>query len=263
MLKKTELQIQKISFICKVIENILDNLLLDHIFLGNKLLNIKQVIQKEFKKHDILTIKNFVIDGYLVDDICHISQKNQVVHGNGDSDLIEEGILKIDLVGYKEGVFGDAARSYIIGNISEQKKNLVETSKKAFFDVLNFVKTGDYFYKIPKLIQNRITKNKFFTSELLGGHGIGEKLHEEPFIPNFFNDKIKEKYSVVLEEGIVFAIEPMVFLKSPNLFIEDKYLNNSNTIHVPISDSTKDNMIAHYENTVFFDKEGIKMISEF
>lgn len=258
MLVKTKLQIQKISFICKVIENILDNLVIHEIYENNDVQNIKNVIQKEFDKNNILTVKNFVVDGMLVDEICHISQGNQVVHGNGRSKKIEKGILKIDLVGFKDGVYGDAARSYIVGESTEEMKKVLDTSKKAFLDVLNLVKTGDYFYKISKVIHKQISKNDLFTSDILGGHGIGEKLHENISIPNHFDDTIKNNYSFLIQENTVLAIEPIVFLKKPNLFLEE----NNTEIHVPILDKNIHNIISHYENTIYFDKEGAKLISD-
>ena len=215
---KSSPQLKKISYICRVIENILDNLLPDILYLGASLSSRRELVLKEFEKYGISSIKDFVIDGLLVNEVCYISQLNQVVHANDNSEIVEKAILKIDLVGFKDGVFGYAARSYII-EATQEMFDIVEPARQSFNNVLNFVKTAHYFYKIPGLICETIKKNKWLVSERLGGHGIGEKLHEFPFIPNYFDKAMKKKgsaYDFILEEAMVFAVEPVVFSKHIN-----------------------------------------------
>ena len=112
--------------------------------------------------------------------IC-ISINDEVIHGIPSKHrIIKEGdIVSVDTVALKDGFNGDAARTFMIGNVSKEAKRLVEVTKQAFCE----------------------------------GHGIGRQMHEDPGIPNYG----KAGRGIRLEPGMTLAIEPMVIAGKPNI----------------------------------------------
>ena len=170
--------------------------------------------------------------------IC-VSINDEVIHGIPSKRVkIKQGdIVSVDLVVEKNGFHGDAARTYLIGKVSEDAKRLVEVTKQAFFEGIRFAKVGNRLGDICHAIGEYIEKNGYSVVKEFQGHGIGRNMHEEPGIPNYG----KKAKGIKLESGMTLAIEPMVIQGKPGIIEQD----DGWTI------ITEDgSLAAHYENTI-------------
>ena len=196
-------------------------------------------------KHDC-TPSCLGYEGYPA-SVC-ISINDEVVHGIPGNRKIKDGdIVSVDLVVCYKGYHADATRTFIVGNVSEDIKNLVIYTKEAFYEGLKKVKEGTRVYEISQAIEDYAHEHGLSVVEELVGHGIGTDMHEDPNIPNY-NDGNNTK----LKAGMTIAIEPMLNLGSKEIYIAD----DDWTV------KTRDHMAsAHYENTVLVTKDGYEIIT--
>jgi len=170
--------------------------------------------------------------------IC-VSINDEVIHGiPSKKTIIKEGdVVSIDLVVFKNGFNGDAARTHIVGKGSKQAVNLVNVTKQAFFEGIKYAKKGNRIGDISHAIGEFVHKNGYSVVREFQGHGIGRQMHEDPGIPNYG----KAGRGIRLEPGMTLAIEPMVIEGKPDILeLEDGW-----TI------ITEDgSLAAHYENTI-------------
>ena len=181
--------------------------------------------------------------------IC-ASINDEVIHGIPSKKVIlkDGDIISIDLVAYKNGFNGDCARTYIVGNVSEETKRLIEVTKKAFFEGLKYAKKGYRIGDISHAIGEYVEKNGYSVVKEFQGHGIGREMHEDPGIPNYG----KEGRGTKLEPGMTLAIEPMVIMKKPNIL----QLDDGWTI------ITEDgSLAAHYENTILITEKDPEVLT--
>ena len=170
--------------------------------------------------------------------IC-ISINDEVIHGvPSKNKIIREGdIVSIDTVALKNGYNGDAARTFMIGNVSKEAKRLVEVTKQAFFEGIKYAKPGFRIGDISHCIGEYVKSQGYSVVREFQGHGIGKQMHEDPGIPNYG----KAGRGIRLEPGMTLAIEPMVIQGKPNIL----ELDDGWTI------ITEDgSLAAHYENTI-------------
>lgn len=180
--------------------------------------------------------------------IC-ASLNEQVVHGFcSDIPLKEGDIISIDCGVIWEGYHTDAARTFPVGNVTKEKQNLINVTKQSFFEGIKDIKAGSKLGHISHRIQVCLETNGYGVVRELVGHGVGEKLHEDPCVPNYG----KYNSGVVLQEGMTLAIEPMSTLGKKDVYLED----NDWTV------STVDGLVsAHYENTVLITKDGVEILT--
>jgi methionyl aminopeptidase len=139
--------------------------------------------------------------------IC-TSVNNQVVHGIPDSRRLKEGdIISIDLGAIYKGYYGDSARTFPVGNIGEEAKNLLTVTEEALYKGIEKARVGNRIRDISQAIQSWVEAHGFSVVREFVGHGIGRELHEEPQIPNFVSP---DQGMIRIEEGMVLALEPMV-----------------------------------------------------
>lgn len=172
-----------------------------------------------------------------------------VVHGiPGERELEEGQIIGIDVGTEIDGFYGDAARTFLVGEVNFEKKRLAETAKDSFFAGIKHAlpgkRVGDISHGVQKMVEGR----GFSVVRALVGHGIGRNLHEEPQIPNYGNPGIGPK----LLEGMVLAIEPMINIGTYDV----KVLQDSWTI---VTADMKPS--AHYENTILITSGGAEILS--
>ena len=178
------------------------------------------------------------------------SINDTVIHGiPSKKDIIKDGdLVSIDLVIFKNGFNGDAARTFIVGNASEEAKRLVEVTKQAFFEGIKFAKPGYRVGDISNAIGNFVWNNGFDVVREFQGHGIGREMHEEPGVPNFG----KAGRGIRLEPGMTIAVEPMVTAGNPDILeLEDGW-----TI---VTEDGK--LSAHYENTILITENEPKILT--
>ena len=168
-----------------------------------------------------------------------------VVHGIPSKEkILKEGdIITIDCGAYLNGFHGDAARTFRVGQVSEETDRLIRITKESFFKGVEQVNLGQRLGDVSHAIQTHIESNGFSVVRDFTGHGIGRDLHEGPSIPNYGVANRGPKLRV----GMALAIEPMV---------------NLGTYHVKVLEDnwttvTRDGMLsAHYENTVILTENG-------
>lgn len=182
--------------------------------------------------------------------IC-ASINDEVVHGIPSEKriLVEGDIISIDIGATNEGYVADAARTYAVGNISDDAKNLIEVTKGSFFEGLKYCKENEKLGSVSNAIGEHISKNGYSYVVEFVGHGVGKDMHEDPKIPNYGVSNT----GINIKSGMAFAIEPMVNMGRPE-------------IEIDTSDNwtarTKDGSLsAHYENTVIIDKDTPKVIT--
>lgn len=181
--------------------------------------------------------------------IC-ASINDVVIHGiPSGRELLKDGdIISVDLVVLKNGFHGDCARTYIVGEISDKTKKLVEITKQAFFEGIKFAKKGYRIGDVSNAIGNFVEKNGFSVLREFQGHGIGREMHEDPGIPNYG----KPGKGIRLEPGMTLAIEPMVTMGSGDIL----ELDDGWTI------ITEDSSLsAHYENTILITENSPEILT--
>ena len=168
-----------------------------------------------------------------------VSVNDEVIHGiPSKRTIIQEGdVVSIDLVTFKNGFHGDAARTFIVGKASKEAQKLVDITKQAFFEGIQFAKPGFRIGDISHRIGEFVESHGYNVVREFQGHGIGRQMHEDPGIPNYG----KAGRGMRIEPGMTLAIEPMVMAGKPNIL----ELDDGWTI------VTEDgSLAAHYENTI-------------
>lgn len=168
--------------------------------------------------------------------IC-ISVNDEVVHGIGGDRVLKEGdIVGLDGGVKHKGMISDSARTVAVGSISKEDEELMKATKEALMAGIKAAKCGNYVNDISCAIEKSIPK-KYGIVKILSGHGVGYKVHEEPYVPNFDDGVQGPK----LVPGLVLAIEPML-----NLGTDEVYLADDGYTFI-----TKDHKkSAHFEHTI-------------
>lgn len=148
------------------------------------------------------------------------SINNEVCHGIPDESIIlEEGdIINVDVSTILDGYFSDASRMFMIGNVSERARKLVEVTKECVELGLAQAKPWNHLGDIADAINTYAKANGYSVVEDIGGHGIGLEFHEEPWVG--YNSKAGTEMLMV--PGMVFTIEPMVNMGKADIYIDDE-----------------------------------------
>jgi len=138
-----------------------------------------------------------------------LSLNHEVVHGMPSKEkiLMEGDILGIDCGLEYRGYFTDMAKTVGVGKISRDTKKLLAVTEEALMQGIKQAKVGNKLSNISRAVQATVEKNGFSVVRQLVGHGIGDKPHEDPQIPNYVDRNYED---IVLKKGMVLAIEPMV-----------------------------------------------------
>ena len=178
-----------------------------------------------------------------------ISINEIVVHGIPDDRVIQDGdIVSVDIVADKNGYHGDACRTYCIGNVSPEKKQLVERTEECFFKAIENLKAGTPLFDIGYRVQKHAESFGYGVIRSYTGHGIGKEMHEDPSVPNFG----KLGTGMRLRAGTVLCIEPMIALGDWRVkLLPDGW--------GAITADRK--AAAHYENTVVVREDGVEILT--
>lgn len=132
---------------------------------------------------------------------------DEIVHGIPGLRVLKNGeIISIDVGVKKNGYFGDAALTIPVGEISEEKKRLLEITEKSLYLGIKKAVNENKVHDISEAVQEYVEINGFSVVRELCGHGVGKYLHEDPSIPNYG----KKGTGAKLKTGMTIAIEPMV-----------------------------------------------------
>lgn len=180
--------------------------------------------------------------------ICS-SVNEQVVHGIPGPRVLNEGdLVSIDLGVQFQGYYGDAARTFPVGVVSEAAQSLIQVTEEALQVGISYCQMGNRLSDISHAIQRYVEERGYSVVRDFVGHGIGTAMHEAPQIPNF-GPPGRGPY---LQEGMVLALEPMVNMKGYGVHI----LPDGWTV-----ETNDGSLSAHFEDTVFITREGNEILT--
>ncbi|MDR1973362.1 MAG: type I methionyl aminopeptidase [Bacteroidales bacterium] len=180
-----------------------------------------------------------------------ISINEVVVHGfPSDYELKEGDIVSIDCGVYKNGFHGDSAYTFAIGEVGEEKRKLMQTTKEALYKGIEQAREGNRVGDISYAVQSYCEAQGYGVVRELVGHGVGAHLHEKPDVPNFGRQGSGKR----LRAGMVIAIEPMITMGTHRV----RWAKDGWGVF------TQDSLpAAHYEHDVVIGKNGADILSSF
>lgn len=178
-----------------------------------------------------------------------VSVNEEVVHGIPGGRVIKDGdIVGLDYGVEYKGMITDSAITVAVGSVSPQAQKLIELTKKSMMAGIGAVKAGAHVGDISAAVEAVLKPAGYGIVEDLAGHGVGDSLHEEPWIPNFG----KSGKGPILEAGMTICIEPMATLGGKKVRIaKDRW-----TVY------TKDmSLAAHFEHTILVTEKGYEILT--
>ncbi len=179
-----------------------------------------------------------------------VSVNEMVVHGIPDREtILKDGdIVSVDLCAYKNGFHGDAARTFCIGNVAPEVKQLVDVTKECFFKGIEGLKAGTPLFDIGYKVQKYAESFGYGVIRSYTGHGIGREMHEDPSVPNYG----KAGTGIRLKAGTVICVEPMIAMGNWRV----------KTLPDGWGAVTVDGKpAAHYENTLVVREDGVELLT--
>lgn len=179
-----------------------------------------------------------------------VSVNEVVVHGIPSDRIILDGdIVSVDITAEKNGYNGDAARTFLIGNVSEEKRKLVKVTEECFFKAIENLRAGVPLFDIGYAVQTHAESHGYGVVRALVGHGIGRDMHEDPSVPNYG----KKGTGMRLKAGMTICIEPMI-----NMGTYKVNFSRDDGWTVTTADGLPS---AHYENTVLIKEDGVEILT--
>lgn len=167
-----------------------------------------------------------------------ISVNDEIIHGIPGKRVIQEGdIVSVDVGAYIGGFHGDCAATFACGSISKEAQDLIDVTRKSFFEGLRYAKEGHRLQDISAAIQQYAESHGYSIVREYVGHGVGAQMHEAPEIPNYGTPGRGPR----LLRGMTLAIEPMVNAGSAAI----KQMPDGWTVR-----TLDGSWAAHYENTI-------------
>lgn len=213
-LLKTPAQIEKIKESCKVNIAVLD-FIAEHIREGITTEQIDQWVYEETTKRGAIPA-DLNYEGYpksvctsVNEQVCHGIPSPKVVLKDGD-------IINVDCSSILDGYFSDSSRMFLIGNVSEEKKKLVEVTREAVYKGLEQVKPWGYLGDMAEAVNAHVTAHGYSVVREIGGHGVGLEFHEDPWVGYIG----KRGTGMLLVPGMMFTIEPMVNMGKPDVYTD-------------------------------------------
>ena len=238
-------EIEHISESAQIVADTLD-MLTEKVESGISLMELDTLAEEFIRSRDAIP----AFKGYMgfPATLC-ISVDDEVVHGIPSNKILNNGqIVGIDCGALKNGYYGDSARTFPVGDISDQDKKLIDITQEALYLGINEAVPGNYVSDIGHAIQKFVEPKGYSIVRELVGHGIGTNLHEDPQVPNYGDPGM----GVKLKEGMCLAIEPMINRGGKEVYT----LDDGWTI------KTKDGFnSAHFEHTIAIRKDGPEVLS--
>lgn len=147
------------------------------------------------------------------------SINEQVCHGIPSEDIVlkDGDIINVDVSTILNGYYSDSSRMFCIGNVSEEKKKLVEVTRQCVEKGLEQVKPWGYLGDMSQAVYEHAHANGYSVVREIGGHGIGLEFHEDPWVGYIG----KAGTGMLLVPGMMFTIEPMINMGSHEIFVDD------------------------------------------
>lgn len=219
-----------------------------HIKPGVTTLHLNNIAEEFIRGHG--AIPSFLGYNGFPYSLC-ISVNENVVHGFPSEYILKNGdIISVDCGTEKNGFCGDSAYTFCVGEVAEDVKKLLRTTKESLYEGIAKAVEGNRIGDIGEAVQMYCEKKGFSVVRELVGHGIGRKMHESPEVPNYG----RRGTGPQLKRGMCIAIEPMINQGSKNVVFE----SDGWTVR------TKDRkMSAHFEHTVAIREGKADILSTF
>jgi methionyl aminopeptidase len=219
-----------------------------HIRVGITTLELDKIAEDFIRSNG--AVPGFLGYGGFPNTLC-ISVNDQVVHGIPSNYALKEGdIVSVDCGVLQNGYYGDSAYTFGVGKVDEKVKKLLEITKESLSLGIDSAQHGNRIGDIGYAIQKHCQAAGFSVVRKLVGHGVGKNLHEDPEVPNFG----KRGQGVLLKEGMVIAIEPMINMGNRDV-VQEKDGWTIRTIDRKPS--------AHFEHTIAIRKGKAEILSTF
>lgn len=218
----------------------------DKIAAGVKTIEIDQMVHEfTLKRGGIPATLGY--NGY--PKSCCTSINDTVCHGIPDETVIKEGdIINVDLTTILDGYFSDSSRMYMIGEVSDKAKRIVEETHTCMMKGIEAVKPYECVERIAEAIESYANSKGYSVVEALGGHGIGVKFHEDPHIHHYTTGSD----GMVMVPGMIFTIEPMINEKDFDVVV----LDDDWTVK-----TIDGGLSAQWEHTILVTDEGAEIIT--
>jgi len=143
--------------------------------------------------------------------VCHGIPSDEVVLKDGD-------IINVDVSTIYNGYFSDSSRMFCIGDVSEEKRKLVDVTKECIEIGLEQVKPWGFLGDMGQAVHEHAMKNGYTVVQEVGGHGIGNEFHEDPWV-SYVSEKGTE---MLMVPGMVFTIEPMLNMGADEIYLDEE-----------------------------------------
>ena len=219
-----------------------------HIRVGVTTLELDKIAEDFIRSNG--AVPGFLGYGGFPNTLC-VSVNDQVVHGIPSNYALKEGdIVSVDCGVLQNGYYGDSAYTFCVGKVDEKVKKLLKITKESLSLGIDSAQHGNRVGDIGYAIQKHCQAAGFSVVRKLVGHGVGKNLHEDPEVPNFG----KRGQGVLLKEGMVIAIEPMINMGNRDV-VQEKDGWTIRTIDRKPS--------AHFEHTIAIRKGKAEILSTF
>jgi methionyl aminopeptidase len=179
-----------------------------------------------------------------------ISVNDEIVHGIPGERVIEDGdVVSIDVGLTHRNLVVDHAKSVIVGSAPKRVQELLQVTERSLYAGIDAAKVGGHVGDISASIEEWQVNHRFGNVRELGGHGVGHKVHEDPYVPNYG----RKGTGPQLKEGMVLALEPMFILDGTE---DIRQMPDGYTI---VTHSGA--YAAHFEHTIAFTKDGVEILT--
>ena len=181
---------------------------------GITTLKLDKIAEEFIRDHG--AVPSFLGYGGFPNTLC-VSVNEQIVHGIPSNYELKDGdIVSIDCGTLKNGFNGDSAYTFCVGEVAYDVRRLLKTTKQSLYLGIEQAVEGKRVGDISNAVQTYCEKKGYSVVRELCGHGVGNRLHEDPEVPNYG----RRGCGPLLKSGMVIAIEPMINLGSRNIVIE-------------------------------------------
>ena len=176
------------------------------------------------------------------EEVCHGIPSKDIILQDGD-------IINVDVSTIYNGYFSDASRMFMIGNVSEAKRRLVQVTKECLEKGIEAAKPWGFLGDVGAVIQAHAEKNGYTVVREFCGHGVGLKFHEIPEVEHVG----RKGTGMLLVPGMIFTIEPMINMGKADIFIDEE---NDWTV---ITEDEQPS--AQWENSILITETGVEILT--
>ncbi len=242
---KTELDIMRQG--CKILATVFEEIM-PLIKEGVTTKEIDKFIYTSIrKKNSMPSFKGYGKPPYPASSCISINE--EVIHGIPSKRKLQNGdIVGIDIGVYYNGYHADRATTFMVGDVSNEARELVKTTEASFYNGVSSIKAGSHLGDLSNAIQKTVEAKGYSVVREFTGHGIGSKLHEKPSVAHYG----AKGTGVILPLYTTIAVEPMINMGTHKVYIAD---DDWTVI------TADEKLSSHYEHTIVVLEDGIEILT--